>query len=179
MIAMGANAFSGKYSLRCSSMINYGTDLYSAWVASAPIYVSSPDTYTLCFATKSSRVREFGVQFGTGRMETIISGPSWLSHTLTFQTDSGNNTITFYLGRESSDVWFDEVYLFKGNADIFRRDFENGTVFVNATPDTRTIPINGSFRRIRGTQDPINDGSSVGSRLTISGYDAAILVRVP
>jgi len=175
----GGSVFLGKNSLHCSPMITYSTDLNSASLASDPFYVSSPNTYTLCFAAKSSQVREFGVQFGSGKMQTIITGPSWQSHTLTYETDAGDNTISFYLGRESSDVWFDEIYLFKGNADVFRRDFENGTVFVNATPDARTIRTNGSFRRIQGTQDRINDGSSVGSQVTIPAYDAAVLVRVP
>ncbi len=175
----GASVFSGNYSLHSSPMVTYTTDLYSASVTSAPIHVSSPNTYTLCFAVKSSRVREFGVQFGSGKIQTIISGPSWQSHTLTFETDAGDNTISFYLGRESSNVWFDEIYLFKGNPDVFRRDFDNGTVFVNATSVSRTISTNGIFRRIKGTQDPINDGSSVGSQLTLPAYDAAILVRGP
>jgi hypothetical protein len=62
---------------------------------------------------------------------------------------------------------------------VFRRDFENGRVFVNATSLSRTVTTNGSFRRIKGTQDAINDGSLVGSQLTIPAYDAAILVRIP
>jgi hypothetical protein len=159
-------------------MITYRTDLFSAYVTSPLISLSSSTSYTLCFAVKSSRLREFGVQFGSGTMQTMLSGPTWKSHVLTFPASAGDNMITFYLGRESSDIWFDEVYLFKGNADVFRRDFENGTVFVNATSVRRTISTSGSFRRIKGTQDPINDGSFVGSQLTIPAYDAAILVRV-
>jgi hypothetical protein len=112
-------------------------------------------------------------------MQTIVSDTSWKSHIVTFDADAGDNTISFYLGRESSDVWFDEIYLFKGNPDVFRRDFQNGTVFVNATSVRRTISTNGTFRRIKGTQDPINDGSPVGTQLTLPPYDAAILVRVP
>ena len=175
----GANVFSGKFSLHASSMINYSTDLYSASLTSAPISVSALNTYTLCFAVKSSRVREFGVQFGSGKLQTIISGPSWQSRAVTFETNAGNNKISFYLGRESSDLWIDEIYLFKENADVFRRDFENGTVFVNATPDARTVRTNANFHRIKGTQDRINDGSTVGSQVTLPAYDAAVLVRVP
>lgn len=175
----GASVFSGNYSLHSSPMVTYSPDIYSASVTSPPVYLSAANTYTVCFAVKSSRLREFGVQFGSGAMQTIVSDTSWKSHVLTFPADAGNNTISFYLGRESSDLWFDEIYLFKGNADGFRRDFKNGTVFVNATSVPRKVRTNGNFRRIKGTQDPINDGSSVGSELTIPAYDAAILVRVP
>lgn len=175
----GQSVFSGNYSLHSSPMINYGTDIQSASVTSPAIYLASSTTYTLCFAVKSSEIREFGVQVGSGTMQTLVSGPSWQSHTVTFDTGAGDNTISFYLGRESSDMWFDEIYLFKGNPDVFRRDFQNGTVFVNATSVRQTISTNGTFRRIKGTQDPINDGSSVGSQLALPPYDAAILVRVP
>ncbi|MGI8431561.1 MAG: hypothetical protein ACR2MW_04620 [Chthoniobacterales bacterium] len=175
----GGEVFSGSHSLYASPMGTYSTDLYSASVTSPSINVASRDTYTLCFAVRSSQVREFGVQFGTGKMQTIVSGPDWLSHTLTFETDAGDTKISFYFGSEKSHVWLDEIYLLKGNPDIFRRDFDNGTVFVNATSVSRTVSPDGTFRRIRGTQDPINDGSLVGLQLTIPAYDAAVLVRVP
>ncbi len=171
--------FLGTFSLHSGPMADYSTDVYSASVTSPMMHSSSPQTYTLCFAVKSSQVREFGVQFGGGTMQTIVSDPRWKSHTVTFEADEGDNTVNFYLGRESSEMWFDEVYLFKGDADVFRRDFENGTVFVNGTATRQTIDTNGKFRRIKGTQDPVNDGSAVGPQLTLPPYDAAVLIRVP
>ena len=178
-VQTGANVFSGIYSLHSSPMITYNTKINAASVKSPPISSSTSATYTLCFTVKSSRTREFGVQFGSGTMQTIVSGTTWLSHTLTFEAEAGINTITFNLGRESCGMSFDKVYLFKGNADVLRRDFQNGTVFVNASSAPRTINPHGKFLRIKGTQDPINDGSSVGLELTIPAYDAAILVRAP
>jgi hypothetical protein len=38
--------------------------------------------------------------------------------------------------------------------DILRRDFEKGTVLVNASKQRMTIPISGSFKRLTGTQAP-------------------------
>ncbi len=173
------NGFAGKFSLKSAPMSNYGTDLSSASIQSPVVRLSSANTYTVCFAVKSSAVREFGVQFGTGTMQKIMSDNKWKSHTITFEAKGGSNTLNFYVGRESTRMWFDEVYVFRGNADVFRRDFENGTVFVNATSEARAIQTNGKFRRIKGTQDPVNDGSNVGSQLTLPAYDAAILIRVP
>lgn len=174
----GAGVFAGKNSLHSSPMVTYRPDIYSASVTSPPVDLSAAKTYTVCFAVKSSQLREFGVQFGTGAMQTIVSDTGWKAHLLTFPAEAGNNTISFYLGRENSDIWFDEIYLFNGNPDCFRRDFENGTVFVNATSVPRTFSTNGTFRRIKGTQDPINDGTPVGPQLTVPAYDAAVLVRV-
>lgn len=112
-------------------------------------------------------------------MQRIISDTGWMSHTVTFQAEGGDNTLKFYVGLESTELWFDEVYLFKGNPDVYRRDFQNGSVFVNATPEAQTINTNGKFRRIKGRQDPVNDGSPVGSQLTLPAYDAAVLLRIP
>jgi len=171
--------FSGAFSLHSAPMTNYNTDVYAASVTSPVIHSRSPETYTVCFAVRASEVREFSVQFGSGTPQTLVSDTRWKSHTITFEADEGDNTLNFYLGRESTEVWFDEVYLFKGNPDVFRRDFDNGTVFVNATSTRQTIDTNGRFRRIKGTQDPINDGSAVGPQVTLPPHDAAILIRVP
>ena len=171
--------FSSNFSLHSHPMTNYSANLNSASITSPVVQSKSAETYTVCFAVKSSAVREFGVQFGSGTMQTLVSDPQWKSHTITFQADAGKNTLNFYVGRENTDMWFDEVYLFKGNPDVFRRDFQNGTVFVNATLVRQTIATNGKFRRIKGTQDPVNDGSAVGPQLTLPPYDAAVLVRVP
>lgn len=171
--------FAGAFSLHSAPMTNYSTDVYAASVTSPVIHSSSPQTYTLCFAVKAAEVREFGVRFGSGTMQTLFSDPKWKAHTITFEADAGDNTVNFYLGRESSEMWFDEVYLFKGNPDVFRRDFEKGTVFVNGTPTRQTIDTNGKFRRIKGTQDSVNDGSAVGPQITLPAYDAAIVIRVP
>jgi hypothetical protein len=173
------NVFAGNYSLHSSPMVSYSPDVYSAYVTSPAISLPTSTIYTLCFAVKSSQIREFGVQLGNGTMQTLVSGPTWNSRVVTFQAAAGSNTIKFYVGRESSDIWFDAVYLFAGNADVFRRDFQSGSILVNATPFNRTIATNGTFRRIKGTQDPINDGSLVGAQLTLPPYDAAILLRVP
>lgn len=175
----GASVFSGSYSLHSSAVLTYLPDIYSASVTSPPVYLAAAKTYTVCFAVRASSQREFGVQFGSGAMQTIVSDTGWKSHVLTFSANAGENALSFYFGRESSDIWLDEIYLFKGNPNGFRRDFQNGTVFVNATSVPRKVRPNGTFRRIKGTQDPINDGSLVGSELVIPAYDAAILVRVP
>lgn len=171
--------FAGKFSLKSSPMINYAPDVYAASIESPVVRSSTPDTYTVCFAVKSSAEREFSVQFGTGTPQLIHTGTDWKSHTLVFRSDAGANKLKFYVGRENSGMSFDEVYVFKGNADVFRRDFQNGTVFVNATANRRTINTGGNFRRIKGTQDPVNDGSNVGPKLTLPEHDAAVLLRLP
>ena len=72
--------------------------------------------------------------------------------------------------------------LFKEGTDqvdqgVWQREFERGRVVVNATNDTQTIPLNGDYEKLHGTQDPIiNDGSIV-SEVTIAARDGIILLR--
>lgn len=88
----------------------------------------------------------------------------------------------------SSVPWFDEYDYRLGNAlsvppnavwdeGIWRRDFQNGVVFVNPTTATRTVNVEPGLRRLAGRQDPvINDGSAV-SQLTLRPKDGIVLRR--
>ncbi|WP_433503790.1 putative glycoside hydrolase [Pseudonocardia halophobica] len=60
---------------------------------------------------------------------------------------------------------------------VFRRDFEHGIVLTNTSDSTRTVDLDGTFRKLRGAQDPIvNDGSSVTS-VVLPPHDGLILLR--
>lgn len=90
---------------------------------------------------------------------------------------TGNHKITFSVGRESTHINLDTVYLFKGNPNVFRRNFENGIVVINATSVSKNVDLGGTFQRINGFQDStVNNGQKLSS-LTLDPWDAAILVR--
>ncbi len=131
----------------------------------------------MAFAAKASKIRTLQAALGDV-IETITVPDEWVRRVVTFEAPrTGNYRLSFNVGKEDSVVWIDSVYLFRGNADVLRRDFDNATVVVNATPSRRTVDLGGTFRRIRGTgQDPINDGSTV-RQVTIEPYDSAILIR--
>lgn len=60
---------------------------------------------------------------------------------------------------------------------VYRRDFQNGIVLVNTTDAQVTIPLEGTYVKLKGTQDPIvNDGSRVTS-VTVAAHDAIVLMR--
>lgn len=70
-----------------------------------------------------------------------------------------------------------DVRLQEGDPNVWRRDFEHGTVLLNPTPRTETVQVGPGFRHIDGTQDPrINNGRAV-SAVTLAPYDAALLVK--
>lgn len=60
---------------------------------------------------------------------------------------------------------------------VWSRDFQNGTVFVNATSKKRTIQLPQRMQHLSGTQVPsINNGKTVDS-ITLKARDGVILLR--
>jgi hypothetical protein len=60
---------------------------------------------------------------------------------------------------------------------LYRREFANGIVLNNSSSGTQTIQLGGTFKKLRGSQNPtLNDGASVTS-VTIPAHDGIILLR--
>ena len=60
---------------------------------------------------------------------------------------------------------------------VWRRDFEGGVVLNNSTGSSQTVALGGTFRRLRGTQDPsVNDGATV-TEVSIGPRDGLFLAR--
>jgi hypothetical protein len=65
-----------------------------------------------------------------------------------------------------------------GRDHVWRRDYEGGLALVNATDLSHTVPLGGTFQRIRGTQAPgVNDGTLV-AEVELPPHDGLILLRV-
>ena len=173
-VTTGARDGSG--ALRASEMKHFTENEMGAFVKSKNFSVSGGATYTLAFSARASETREIRVAVGNDSYRIAV-GKEWRRYVLTFRpTQSGATAVKFGLGREDSQVWLDSAYLFKRNADVFQRQFDNGMVLANATGSSKTISIGPGFRHINGTQDPVNDGTAV-SRITLPPYDGIVLVR--
>jgi hypothetical protein len=60
---------------------------------------------------------------------------------------------------------------------VYRRNFQNGIALNNSTASARTVSLNGTFKKLRGTQNrTLNNGASVTS-VTIPAHDGIILLR--
>jgi Hypothetical glycosyl hydrolase family 15 len=60
---------------------------------------------------------------------------------------------------------------------VYRRDFEHGIVLINTSAQSVTIPLERTYTKLKGTQDPLtNDGAQVDS-VTIMPQDAIVLLR--
>ncbi|MCF7983816.1 MAG: carbohydrate binding domain-containing protein, partial [Thiohalocapsa sp.] len=167
----------GAASLRVSGHRTYDPDSKSTYVRGPEFNVTKGKEYTFTFAARASEMRDLIVDVGGAPGQFLVPN-EWTRIVQTFTAErSGTFRPVFYVGRESTLMWLDAVYLFEGNANVFVREFENGVVVVNATPHAEVVDLGETFRRIQGTgQDPINNGNRVTS-VWLPAFDAAILVR--
>ncbi|MCF7985490.1 MAG: carbohydrate binding domain-containing protein [Thiohalocapsa sp.] len=168
----------GAASLRATGHIRYDAKEGGTFVEGPSFRVDKGKDYTFAFAAKSSQMRDLNVRVANSSANLLLPD-QWTRVVMTFTANStGQFRPRFNIGQESTVTWFDAMYLFEGNANVFSREFENGIVVVNATSKWETIDLGESFRRIKGTgQDPVNDGSIVSS-VRLPPYDAAVLVRM-
>jgi hypothetical protein len=167
----------GKGALRASGMITYQPDFGGANVRSKRLTVRAGTSYTVAVAMRSSADREVLVSLGNDSARLPLSS-EWRRYVFTLRpTNSGKTTLKFSVGMESDPVWLDSVYVFKGDANVFRREFDRGLALANATPEPKTVVVGPGYRRISGTQDPaVNNGEAV-TEVTIPPYDGLLLIR--
>ncbi len=139
------------------------------------------------FWVKASTPRLVNVVISRTNATQLISrqieiGTTWKQIQIPFLTqgvvEQPNSTrIAFFLGKDTGDVWIDDVHFQAGLSTIYRRDFQNGIVLVNPAFDSGADVVLGrSFRRIRGSVDPFtNDGSS-GMVQYVGPADALFLI---
>jgi len=172
-----SNRIEGTGALSISKPLNYEHSDVTASVSSPTVQLTGGVAYTLAFAAKSDEIRSIQIAVGN-TSETYYLPATWSRQVITFTPPStGSYRVKFNVGKYDSPLWLDAIYLFRGNADVFRRDFDHGVVVVNATDSQQTVDLAGTFQRIRGTgQDSINNGATI-SAVTIAPYDSAILIR--
>ena len=91
---------------------------------------------------------ENGVTFKAGNAWQTYSGIVLAKATAT------DGRLSINVGSKVGTVWIDDVKLVPHQPDVFRRDFDNGTVILNASEVRQTIPVSGSYKRLTGTQAP-------------------------
>ena len=98
-----------------------------------------------------------------------------------------NATFSFEMPKKGQ-ISIKNLKLSTADSIFFRRDFENGVVFVNPTLQDIAIDLRAptagilrtGLKRISGLLDPAtNDGSSVYDRLVLSSTDAIVLIADP
>jgi hypothetical protein len=163
----------------------------AAWFASAsisPVGIVAGDYYVLSFWARADRQRALDAvvqQSVDPWAEELWLGvahlaPGWRYFRLAARAQKSDEaaTLVFRAGETTGSVWLDEVALKVGSDHVWRRDYEGGIALVNATDLSHTVPLGGTFQRIRGTQAPeVNDGTLV-AEVELPPHDGLILLRV-
>jgi len=132
--------------------------------------------------------REVGVQLRVGAAQSlmfcVLAGSKWRRVSLTFVApETGRARVTFCYGAERGGVFFDNVELRRGCAEVMYRLFEHGLVLMNGSYvrdyefDIDQIGGGRSYRRLRGQQDSaINDGTRISGGVRVGRQDALFLM---
>jgi len=176
-LSRSSTAKDGSGSLRASAMQSFKTDLGGASVRSPAVRYNARQPYTVAFSLRSEKHREVRVSFGNDRARLPVS-PTWRRYVITLTPTSGSQSVlSFGVGKERSALWIDSVYMFRGDANVFQREFRNGLALANGTATAKTINVGSGYRRIAGIQDRgVNNGQVV-QQVTLPPYDGLLLLK--
>jgi len=171
--------YEGKYSLLIEPEIpNKQFHLEGASVSGPSVELTANQEYTLCFSVYNENPeRIIKVKLGSFSQK-IFATPGWSKHVLNWKEKSGGNPeISFEIGGELTKILVDQLYLFAGTADIFRRDFENGIILANASATPQTIKLEKSYQRILGNLDTTANNGQTVTEVTIPAHDGLFLIK--
>ncbi len=178
---IGAGAGSGSLHINISQV---GSNSSSVLFNSDTFQTTNGEYYSVTFWAKSSQNRAVTV-YVDGAGQSLPISTTWRRYQISVKaTSTGNAVYQFQIGHETGDIWFDDIRVQAGIGNVFRRDFDRGSVLLNPYNLPMTIQLEKPFRKIRGTVNPtLNDGSIVTS-VTLTpdvGYgigDAIFLLNV-
>ena len=171
----GAGAASAKVHVATASSVEWHVNLNS--VGQLNVFAGSSCAAT--FRCKASAPRRINVVAGnSGGYQEITVDTSWRQYQVVLTpTTSMLASLTFFLGTQAGDVWFDDVHFQAGVSSVWRRDFQNGIVLVNPTELPLTVPLETSYRRILGTRSPAVNNGARSATDAIPPHDALFLIR--
>jgi hypothetical protein len=128
------------------------------------IQVQKDVSYRLSFSAKASTPRKIvtslqhrgGDWENLGFWKEISLGTEWQKYESMF-TATGDCTeagLQFFLASSTGSILIDDVCLEKMPIDVYRRDFEQGTVLLNGTAERQTVVLGKGYSRIVGIQAP-------------------------
>jgi len=167
----------GSWGLRVSSPSSFDYNRSGARITGPSVNIQSGQDYTLVFSARADKDRTINAKVGR-HTETVSVGNDWTRYVVSFTaTESGSRQIMFDLGLHRSQLFFDSIYVFRGNANVFRRDFQRGSVIANGTGRAVTVNLGSGYRRIRGRQDSVNNGANLPNTVTIPARDALFALK--
>ena len=119
-------------------------------------------TYQLTFQAKSTAPRELGISItkqapdwrSYGLSTAVNLTTSWQSYSLIFEATEtvSDARLQFLCGIAVGSVWLDDVHVTAAPPNIYRRDFTNGTVLLNASRQPQSVSVGSHYQRLKGDQ---------------------------
>lgn len=149
--------------------------------------VRSGSEYTVRFRARADRPTTMNVRIATDHApwrdwQIFYSVPlttswQWYEYSGYSRGSDSDARLVFDLAGSRKTVWLDSVKMQSGSRlNIYRRDFEGGTVLLNASAKAVRIPLGVSMRKIAGSQSPVNNGA-LDSSFILPSRDGLILLK--
>ncbi|MGD0815280.1 MAG: LamG-like jellyroll fold domain-containing protein [Verrucomicrobiota bacterium] len=92
-----------------------------------------------------------------GLYQQVWITTNWQQYTVSFTASAtvSDARLQFFLGASTGSVWLDDVHLTQSPPQIYRRDFNYGSVLLNASPQVQNITLGSGFHRLTGSQAPM------------------------
>ena len=140
-------------------------------------------SYTLSFwarsevtRTLSARIAQHpppGTDYGFAVHAKVT--PQWQHFHLTNvpNVTADDGEIEFHVGADAGELWLDDIQFQAGAIGVWARPFQNGLAVINTTKSVQSVPLPGTFCKLKGNQAPlfqvrVDDEEAVAS----TGWDA-------
>ena len=132
-----------QYNRSLSSNVNYDVTFWAR--------ADTNRTITLSSQKNSANWDNYGLD------QVVSITTNWQQYTVSFTaTETASDArLQFFVGASTGTVWVDDVHLNQSAPTVYRRDFNNGTVLLNATPQVQNLSLGPGFHRLTGTQAPM------------------------
>jgi hypothetical protein len=153
------------------------------WQSSLALRAGKP--YTLRFWARSTKPQKLLVHLYSNAcknsrcmQDTYVEvGLGWQEYTMSFVSPNDAVAGLNMFVSQVSSVWVDDLSLRQGDSNVFRRDFENGTVLLNYASTTQTVDLGKMYRRLAIPGSTVFDGHIVRGE-AVGPSDAQILLLV-
>ncbi len=140
-------------------------------------------SYTLSFWARSEVTRTLsakiaqhpppGTDYGFAVHAEVT--PQWQHFHLTDMPSvtADDGEIEFHVGAAAGELWLDDIQFQAGAIGVWARPFQNGLALINTTKSVQSVPLPGTFCKLKGNQAPlfqvrVDDEEAVAS----AGWDA-------
>jgi len=173
-------AYAGSGSLLLTPTAPVSAYIEDARATGPTVALTAGQMHAVCWAAWSATTRRIAPRLGANLASegfTVWGGKGWQKFVWAVRpTVGGNFALQFDVGQSGAPVHVDQIWIGRGNPDVFRRDFAQGIVVANMSPVAVTVGLGGPFLRIPGPFEPPWDGTPI-TTLSLPPYDAAILLR--